>query len=103
MNGEQAPLVGAICSQCERTEELVACIACGKTVCGWHRMGLGSVSDGYACSMRCSLSGFREVPVPRTDISQIRERKPHKSIALDVGLLILLACVVFMLAAILSW
>ena len=74
------PLVGALCSQCERREDLAACIACGKTICPRHRFGLGSVSDGYVCTMNCALKGYKadkeasEAQTQVWDKTHIRER-----------------------------
>jgi hypothetical protein len=79
-------LVGAICAHCERTTDLEACIACGKTICPSHRFGLGSVSDGYTCTLKCAMNGYSgrpklrlavptdEVTEPNGDLSHIRSR-----------------------------
>jgi hypothetical protein len=38
------------CKSCDTTEGLAQCPYCGEWVCGKHRVGTGSLSDGYACN-----------------------------------------------------
>jgi hypothetical protein len=38
------------CAACESPHALAACRVCGKLVCPKHRVGTGSLSDGYNCS-----------------------------------------------------
>jgi len=38
------------CKECDTTEGLAQCPYCGQWVCGNHRVGTGSLSDGYTCS-----------------------------------------------------
>lgn len=72
MGAEQ--LVGAVCSQCERREDLAACIACGKTICPSHRFGLGSLSDGYTCTMNCAIKGYRAAQAADSAETQVWEK-----------------------------
>lgn len=37
------------CKRCDTTEGLAQCPYCGEWVCGSHRVGTGSLSDGYSC------------------------------------------------------
>lgn len=47
---------------CEETSDLAICNQCGCIICRKHRFGSGDLSDGYACSMACTVA--RAFPAP---------------------------------------
>lgn len=46
------------CFQCGSANDLCRCRVCQKLVCSDHRLGTGSVSEGYTCGMACDLKAM---------------------------------------------
>lgn len=49
-----------ICEDCK--DSALRCEECGRTVCSLHRIGTGALSEGYACSLGCSLKRAGVIP-----------------------------------------
>ena len=47
---EVVALRPGLCHVCQSADNTALCQKCGKPVCGQHRWGFGSVSEGYFCS-----------------------------------------------------
>lgn len=54
-NLKQPPML--ICTECGVSRNVELCAACSLPVCPRHRVGLGSLSDGYTC-IGCVGYGF---------------------------------------------
>jgi hypothetical protein len=55
------------CADCEESYE--TCVECGKAICSLHRYGTGELSDGYACSLGCSLQNAGAIPKPKQTLA----------------------------------
>jgi hypothetical protein len=54
------------CADCE--ESRVLCQECRGPVCPSHRIGTGALSEGYHCSMGCSLMAVGFIPRPKESV-----------------------------------
>lgn len=54
------------CVDCN--DSLTRCGECRRTVCPMHRLGTGSFSEGYFCSLGCSLVNAGMVPRPNQSL-----------------------------------
>ena len=66
----------AVCTPCE--ESPVRCAECGKHVCPQHRIGTGALSEGYSCSLGCSLIHAGMVPRPKETFTEALANAPRK-------------------------
>jgi hypothetical protein len=83
------------CAECGSPDAL-PCAVCKKPVCGNHRMGSGSVSDGYECSMACSVERSFPRPPPLPRLTKIWDLNPWVWLLVTSPLWVVLGWLMFL-------